>query len=92
MRDTLPSRPYTNETGIVNLDSNAGPGTHWVCYQKKANLVQYFDSFGDLKPPLELIKYFGRNITIKYNYKRKQAFNSVACGHLCLQFLRNVLY
>lgn len=91
MRDKLPLRPHVNESGIINLDTSKGPGTHWVCYKKTGNTVNYFDSFGNLKPPLELINYFGPDVKLKYNYTRKQAFSSVVCGHLCLKFLRNVL-
>lgn len=91
MSDTLPLHPRKNESAIVNLDSNKGSGTHWVCYKKIGNSVRYYDSFGNLKPSLELIKYFGPNTVIRYNYKRKQPFNSVTCGHLCLEFLKNVL-
>lgn len=92
MRDDLPSRgPRPIESGIVNLDSNRGTGTHWVAYRKKGNVVEYFDSFGNLRPPLELEKYFGSSGVdrIEYNYKRKQSSNSVVCGHLCLKFLCN---
>lgn len=89
MRDTLPSAPKENESAIVNLDSSFGNGTHWVCYKKVKDIVYYFDSFGNLKPPRELLQYFG-NCDIYYNYERKQNFNSVVCGHLCLQFLDNV--
>lgn len=92
MRDTLPRTPKRYESAIVNLDSRDGAGTHWVCYKKRGDYVYYFDSFGDLRPPLELVHYFGPQITIEYNYKRKQSFDSVICGHLCLEFLTsNVL-
>ena len=57
MRDSLPKKPLINESAIVNLDSTSGPGTHWVCYKKRKNKVKYLDSFGNLKPPNELIKY-----------------------------------
>lgn len=86
MRDDLPTHPRAYESGIVNLDSYSGNGTHWVCYKKMGNKVYYFDSFGNLKPPLELSRYFGDN-EIYYNYRRVQNFNSVICGHLCLKFL-----
>ena len=89
MRDALPDGPKTNESAIVNLDSTSGDGTHWVCYRKVNNKVYYFDSFGNLKPPRELIRYFGE-CELYYNYKRKQSFDSVICGHLCLEFLSNV--
>lgn len=90
MRDSLPSKPKKYESAIINLDSKYGTGTHWVAYKKSEDCVVYFDSFGDLRPPTELIDYFGSSVKISYNYKRKQAFNSVICGHLCLKFLSNV--
>ena len=34
MYDTLPNRIWYSETGVVNLDSIFGSGTHWVCYSK----------------------------------------------------------
>ena len=89
MRDALPDRPKTNESAIINLDSTLGSGTHWVCYKKVGKNVYYFDSFGNLKPPRELMRYFS-GCDIYYNYRREQSFNSVVCGHLCLEFLSNV--
>lgn len=95
MRDTLPLHAgiWQNETGIVNLDNSYGHGTHWVCYFKRKNKVNYFDSFGNLRPPIELINYFyssnQRSIEIVYNYTRRQNMDAVNCGHLCLQFLSN---
>lgn len=86
MRDTLPKRALNIESGVVNLDSVKSDGTHWVAYKKKRNIVNYFDSFGNLQPPLELQRYF-KKCKIYYNYSRYQTFNSVNCGHLCLQFL-----
>ena len=86
MRDNLPRyKPWKNECGIVNLDSLKGPGTHWVAYCKKGKLIEYFDSFGNLQPPIEIIHYLGLNI--KYNYTKYQDFNTFNCGHLCLKFL-----
>jgi hypothetical protein len=83
-------RINTNETGIVNLDSNDGEGTHWVAYSKKGNLITYFDSYGNLRPPKEMVKYFlsdGSN-RLQYNHDVYQT-NSYICGHLCLVFLYN---
>lgn len=85
MRDNLPYKPHKLECGIVNLDSSKGDGTHWVAYYKKNNYVKYFDSFGNLKPPQEITKYLGKDIT--YNYKQYQTYDSIICGHLCLKFL-----
>ena len=68
MRNALPSQVHQNECAIVNLDNNDGPGTHWVAYRKQGPHIKYFDSFGNLQPPKELIDYFGRGSRITYNY------------------------
>lgn len=86
--DKLPRKPHTNEIAIVNLDLCSNPGTHWVAYVKKAENVYYYDSFGNLRPPLELKNYF-HGCNIFYNYKRDQNFNTFNCGHLCLLFIVN---
>jgi hypothetical protein len=88
MRDLLPRHTLHNECAIVNLDSYKNQGSHWVAYIKRGNVVRYFDSFGDLKPPKELIHYFGPGAEIIYNYQRKQKKYSVNCGQLSLQFLK----
>lgn len=86
MKNMLPKRPHYRERAIVNLDNSTGPGTHWVAYKKLGNDVIYFDSFGDLQPPLELMIYLNVN-KVKYNYIKYQNFDTFNCGHLCLQFL-----
>lgn len=76
------------EQAVVNLDgSRDGRGTHWVAYSKRGDTVAYFDSFGNLRPPPQLLKYW-RARDIRYNYKRLQGFKSERCGALCLRFLR----
>lgn len=57
MRNTLPKFSNKNECAIFNLDSSEGHGTHGVAHKKHGNEVEYFDSFGNLKPPKELINY-----------------------------------
>lgn len=92
MRDSLPKRININERGIINLDSINGPGTHWTAYIKKGKNVEYFDSFGNLRPSLEIVKYFNsldNGVNIKYNDKSYQSYNSSNCGHLCLKFLQS---
>lgn len=79
-----------NERAVVNLD-RTGNGTHWVAFCKKGGLVIYFDSFGNLRPPSELIVYWSAD-TIFYNYKRVQSFRSAQCGGLCLRFLTRCLH
>ena len=91
MRNALPSNGCLyKESAIINLDDKDGPGTHWVAYRKNGNNVFYFDSFGDLRPPQDLINYL-KVKEIKYNYERYQQFNTYICGHLCLKFLCNQL-
>lgn len=91
MRDTLPPNPNITECAVVNLDSNINSGTHWVAYYKNGIDVQYFDSFGNLKPPEELIHYF-RTCNIEYNHNRYQKYSEQNCGHLCLEFLYSKSY
>lgn len=88
MRDKLPHKPWKLECGVLNLDRSDNPGTHWVAYIKQNDYSEYYDSFGNLKPPLELIKYL-KDLPIHYNYIPQQSFGTVNCGHLCLKFLRD---
>ena len=90
MLNKLPKSSNKNECGIVNLDIDSGSGTHWVAYRKRGKNCEYFDSFGDLQPPIEIRKYLNSK-TIKYNYIKYQKFNTIICGHLCLKFLYNFL-
>lgn len=90
MRNKLPKTISKNECGIINLDNYDSNGTHWTAYFKKGVNILYFDSYGNLRPPLELINYFlsnNKKNKIQYNYEQYQAYNSYNCGHLCLQFL-----
>ena len=90
MLDKLPFKPHRRECGIVNLDKSNNPGTHWVAYYKDDRQIEYFDSYGNLKPPREILNYLGKSI--KYNYARYQPDNSIICGHLCLKFLYDHYY
>lgn len=92
MRNTLPVKIKQYETGIINLDNNKGDGTHWTAYIKNNKNINYFDSFGNLRPPTEVISYFfsdGSKNNIIYNYDKYQSFNSFTCGQLSLQFIYN---
>lgn len=91
MRNDLPkSKPYVNECGIINLDDKNSRGSHWTSYKIVDDDVFYFDSFGNIKPPKELFDYLKVD-KIYYNYDKYQDFNTVICGHLCLDFLYNSL-
>lgn len=88
MRDYLPqTKPWKNECMVLNLDSIKNSGTHWTCYVKCDKSVCYFDSFGKLAPPLELVDYLGSDCNIFYNSEQFQEFDTIICGHLCLKFL-----
>lgn len=87
MRNELPKRVWQYESGIVNLDT--GNGTHWTAYIKSSSKALYFDSFGNLRPPKELVSYLrsAGPCSIRYNYERQQNFTDFNCGHLVLKFL-----
>lgn len=88
MRDSLPKgKPRKNECMVVNHDSIENSGTHWTCFVKINKKAYYFDSYGKLAPPLEILRYLGSDCNIYYNSKRFQDFNTIICGHLCLRFL-----
>lgn len=89
MRDTLLNiaGPSLNECWILNQESiRSVEGSHWVALAKCHNTAYYFDSFGNLPPPLEIIEYL-KGVNIYYNIKRYQSYGSNICGHLCLKFL-----
>jgi hypothetical protein len=90
MRNNLPTNGARDkESGIVNLDDTDGPGTHWVAYAKRGDCAIYFDSFGNLRPPEEVVRYL--NVPkLEYNYASYQTYDQSICGQLCLQFLREV--
>lgn len=85
MLNTLPTKAQKYECGIVNLDNSVGSGTHWVAYHKINNNSIYFDSFGNLQPPTQIVNYLKGDI--QYNYDPLQNYDSIICGHLCLKFL-----
>lgn len=89
MRDNLPKKIGKNESAIINLDDQNGPGTHWICFYKRQSFIYCFDPFGNLRPCVEFIRYFNSNGVCKiiFNYDSYQTYNSIICGHLCLKFL-----
>ena len=91
MRNELPEgSPCYRESGINHLDDVSGAGIHWIAYCKQGSKVLYFDSFGDLRPPIDVMVYLGVS-EIEYNTERYQKFDTYWCGHLCLKFLTNCI-
>lgn len=90
MRDILPHKCKKEECGIVNLDSVNSSGTHWTCYYKNGSKKLYFDSYGNARPPYELVKYLGAD-GLQYNTDSFQNYDDPPiCGHLCLEVLRRL--
>ena len=59
------SRQWASNCGILNLDSDNGPGKQWACYVDSF----YFDPFG--LPPPENILFIERYNTPQYQQKKK---------------------
>lgn len=89
MRDTLPKKPLEVECWILNHGDNRSAGSHWCTLVKIKNRAWYYDSFGRLAPPLEVLRYLGKKVKIFYNYHQHQGFGTFICGQLCLKFLSN---
>lgn len=88
MREMLPDAPWDVECGVLNLGDLFSNGTHWTCYLKNGNRKIYFDSYGDVRPPIELVAYLGSD-GLCYNTERIQNFGDPPiCGHLCLEVLK----
>ena len=82
----MPPKILKDEVGIVNLDSQIGPGTHWVAYRYGQEYTEYFDSFG-LMMPFEIMNYLmtsGKQIF--YSGDEIQERDSVLCGYWCLYY------
>jgi hypothetical protein len=87
MRENLPAKPHKQEMGVINLDKRDGVGTYWVAYKISGGVLDYFDSYGNLPPPKEIM-YYARNLEkIKYNRKRFQRYEATDYGLWCLKFL-----
>lgn len=92
MRDTLLKQkrgPAMHECWILNHGSSQTDGTHWTALAKNYDVAFYFDSFGKLPPPLEVIEYLGDGVHLYYNVKRYQEYGTTICGHLCMRFLHD---
>lgn len=90
MRDMLPEKCNKTECGVINLDSIFSSGFHWCAYYRNENNALYFDSYGDVNPPKELVKYLNVS-NLEYNTDRIQTYTDPPmCGHLCLEVLRRI--
>lgn len=95
MRDTLLKKKKKfdlslQECWILNHGSSQTDGTHWTALAKNYDTAFYFDSFGKLPPPFEVVEYlndYNYDVRLYYNAKRYQNFGTSICGQLCLRFL-----
>jgi len=87
MRDQLNFTPLRNGCGILNLNKNSQPGSHWVCWFKHENEKYYFDSF-DVTAPREVVEYLKPPII--YSTCQIQRFNNTNCGQWCLYVLNEL--
>ena len=86
MRYQLNFTPLRNECGILNLNRNDQPGSHWVCWFKHGKAKFYFDSFGVIAQK-ELVEYLKPPIVSTCLI---QGFNDTKCGQWCLYVLREL--
>ena len=63
---------------VINLDEYSDIGAHWIALYVKNNDITYFDSLGVKHVPKE-IKALIKNINIKTNIFRIQAYDSIMC-------------
>ena len=83
-RDELTKEDMEKGFYIFNLDSEEGPGTHWVAvYYDDVFPSIYCDSFG-FPPPIEIEQLITPYI---YNKKQIQDINSSSCGYFCIAFI-----
>jgi len=84
MHTILPRGVCRNESGIMNPDNAEGSGIHCMAYAKRRNRAIYFDSFGSLRLPKELVQYLENNVThIEYNCTPHQRYDQSNCDQLC---------
>ena len=94
MRDALPQGgARLHERGIINLDEEANPGTHWTAYQATPGELLYFDSYG-LAPPQELVSYLRKrhpDSPLRYStFRLQRPEDGPICGYLSMRVLREL--
>ena len=75
-----------NGAYIINLNEYHDIGTHWVVLYVNNKIVTYFDSFGVVHIPKEIMKFIVRKKII-INIYRIQAYDSIMCGYFCNGFI-----
>ena len=84
-RDNLPDK-IKDGAYVLNLDEHSDIGTYWIALYVNNKTVTYFDSFQIEHIPKEGKKFLD-NKKIIANIFRIQAYDSVMCGHFCIEFI-----
>lgn len=89
--DHLPTRIEPSTAIVVNTHPQTSSGEHWVAFywDRNANHIEYFDSFGRSPYPTEYQQFLRRNSRVHYVYNkyRLQGNDSSVCGQYCLDYL-----
>jgi len=89
-RDKVPKPRYLPSFYVVNYDSSAEPGEHWVAIHLDAEgRGEYFDPFG--LPPLHpQIRKFMQSYCKQWQFSVKdiQHAQSIKCGSYCISFVK----
>ena len=91
-KDNLPKQLPANSCCVVNLQDSDEGGSHWTIIinkrGEKHNL--YFDSFGVLFPPQNVLDSF-KNKPLICSQKRVQRDNSILCGYYSIRLANDIL-
>ena len=82
--------PNQEEYVILNLDSEDGPGNHWICICNLPDspLIEYFDSYG-LPIPEQVLRYMKKSKKqVVSTTNEIQSLDSKACGYYCVFYLK----
>ena len=75
----------------MNTDIHGKGGRHWNCWYVDGDKVNFFDSYGrhpdDPTLPFYFQSYSENFRKIQFSERRIQAWDSVACGYFCTQFI-----
>jgi hypothetical protein len=89
-RDRLPKVNRTPVGLVINTDTSAEPGEHWVAIYLDDATGEYFDSFGERPAFEEIYNFLEKHCPggWKYNAFALQGLSSTVCGQHCIFYLR----
>lgn len=88
--DRLPTRVRPGTALVANTVPHTEGGEHWVAFywDRDANHIEYFDSFGRQPLQTDYQQFLRRNSRhCVFNKYRLQGFDTSVCGHYCLTYL-----